>query len=143
MKKVGLILLSVLLLTGMVLPVMADDDEDVYYLTMCSGSNLTDEQKTECQNYAAKRNSELQNELNEIKKKRKEIEADLAKVGQEIKDYDSQIFSLQGQINTLNAQITEKENSITALEEQILQKENEINALREKVECTRISFWTS
>lgn len=41
MKKVGLILLSVLLLTGMVLPVMADDDEDVYYLTMCSGSNLT------------------------------------------------------------------------------------------------------
>ena len=66
MKKVGLILLSVLLLTGMVLPVMADDDEDVYYLTMCSGSNLTDEQKTECQNYAAKRNSELQNELNEI-----------------------------------------------------------------------------
>ena len=48
MKKVGLILLSVLLLTGMVLPVMADDDEDVYYLTMCSGSNLTDEQKTEC-----------------------------------------------------------------------------------------------
>ena len=36
MKKVGLILLSVLLLTGMVLPVMADDDEDVYYLTMCS-----------------------------------------------------------------------------------------------------------
>ena len=134
MKKVGLILLSVLLLTGMVLPVMADDDEDVYYLTMCSGSNLTDEQKTECQNYAAKRNSELQNELNEIKKKRKEIEADLAKVGQEIKDYDSQISSLQGQINTLNAQITEKENSIAALEEQILQKENEINALREKVE---------
>ena len=134
MKKVGLILLSVLLLTGMVLPVMADDDEDVYYLTMCSGSNLTDEQKTECQNYAAKRNSELQNELNEIKKKRKEIEADLAKVGQEIKDYDSQISSLQGQINTLNAQITEKENSIAALEEQILQKENEINALRENVE---------
>ena len=42
MKKVGLILLSVLLLTGMVLPVMADDDEDVYYLTMCSGSNLSE-----------------------------------------------------------------------------------------------------
>ena len=89
MKKVGLILLSVLLLTGMVLPVMADDDEDVYYLTMCSGSNLTDEQKTECQNYAAKRNSELQNELNEIKKKRKEIEADLAR-------FRKTVFSIYG-----------------------------------------------
>ena len=84
MKKLGLILLSAILLLGMVLPVMADEDEDVYYLTMCSGSDLSEAQKTECQNYASKRNNELQNELNEIKKKRKEIEEDLAKVGQEI-----------------------------------------------------------
>ena len=45
MKKLGLILLSAILLLGMVLPVMADEDEDVYYLTMCSGSDLTEAQK--------------------------------------------------------------------------------------------------
>ena len=74
MKKVGLILLSVLLLTGMVLPVMADDDEDVYYLTMCSGSNLSEEQKNECKEYASRRNSELAQQLSDIKAKRQEIE---------------------------------------------------------------------
>ena len=134
MKKVGLILLSVLLLTGMVLPVMADDDEDVYYLTMCSGSNLSEEQKNECKEYASRRNSELAQQLSDIKVKRQEIEKDLAKIGQEIRGYDAQIAQLTAQISELEAQISEKEALIAQLEIQIQQKEDEIAALREKVE---------
>ena len=131
MKKVGLILLSVLLLTGMVLPVMADDDEDVYYLTMCSGSNLSEEQKNECKEYASRRNSELAQQLSDIKVKRQEIEKDLAKIGQEIRGYDAQIAQLTAQISELEAQISEKEALIAQLEIQIQQKEDEIAALRE------------
>ena len=88
MKKAGLILLSVLLMTGMVLPVMADDDEDVYYLTMCSGSDLSEEQKNECREYASRRNSELAQQLSDIKAKRQEIEKDLAKISCDLELYD-------------------------------------------------------
>lgn len=134
MKKLGLILLSAILLLGMVLPVMADDDEDVYYLTMCSGSDLSEEQKNECRDYASRRNSELTKQLSDIKAKRKEIESNLEKIGKEIQGYDAQIATLTTQINELTAQIEEKEALIAQLEMQIEQKEAEIAALREKVE---------
>ena len=123
MKKLIQVVLCFLMITGSLIPVFAEDDEDVYYLTLCSGSDLTPEQKEECQQYASQKNQELNKQLEEIRKKRKEIEGDLTKVGKEISNYEAQISELQGQINTLNTQISEKEALIAALEIQISESE--------------------
>ena len=132
MRKIIQVLLCLLLVSGSLIPVFAEED-DIYYLTLCSGSDLSEEQKAECQRYASQKNQELNDQLNEIKKKRKEIEADLTKVGREISSYEKQITDLQGQIETLNTQIGEKEALIASLEVQISESEVKVNDLRDKV----------
>lgn len=135
MKKMMVWLLSGLMVMGSLVPVWAEgEDQEEYYMELCSRSDLSDAQKAECQDYITQQNAQLQKELSEIAAKRKELETNLAKVGEEIKNYDSQISTLNGQISTLNTQISEKEASIALLEEQIAAKEAEVDALRQKVE---------
>ena len=103
MKKMMVWLLSGLMVMGSLVPVWAEgEDQEEYYMELCSRSDLSDAQKAECQDYITQQNAQLQKELSEIAAKRKELETNLAKVGEEIKNYDSQISTLNGQISTLN-----------------------------------------
>lgn len=138
MRKIVVYLLSCLLVLGSIIPVMAEEDfgDTSAWITKCSSSDLTDEEKKQCAAFSdkmAKESDSLRQELEKIESRRETIKNEINKYGKEIATYEAQIKKLGAEIASLNEQISVKEQEIIAKEQEIAAKEAEIEALKQKV----------
>lgn len=138
MKKLIKLMLSSLMILGIVVPVIAEEDfsNSAEWVAKCSRDDLTAEEKTSCQAFAdhySNSSSGLREELAAIEAEREAISKDIEKYGREIAGYNAKIATLNAEIAALNEQISVKAEEISAKEAEIVQKEAEIEALKQKM----------
>lgn len=139
MKKSLVILLSVLLLVGSVVPIMAEGEDfsdKASWTAKCSTANLTDAEQKQCALFVqsmSDESSSLRDQLAAIEAKRETIAANIAEYGKKISGYETEIKTLNVEIATLNEQIAVKEAEIVTKEAEIVTKEAEVEQLKQKV----------
>ncbi len=139
MRKLTVYVLSVLMLLGNIIPVMAEGEDfsdTSAWTAKCSSTNLTAEEKDQCARFAQKMSDDsetLRQQLKDIESRREEIAANIAEYGKKIAGYEAQISVLNGEIATLNEQISVKEQEIVLKEQEIATKEAEVEALKKKI----------
>lgn len=135
-------LLTVAFLLGVILPfseVRAEEDfasNEAQYSILCSGSNLTEEEKEVCTRYAqylSEKSDSYRESLAAIEENIESIKADIANKVKEISGYEAEINTLAEDIKTLNTEIEVLQVQIDEKKLEIETKEQERNDLMEKI----------
>lgn len=140
LKKIALFSLS--LLVGIILPfseIRAEEDfaeNETKYSILCSGSNLSEEEKEICTRYAqylSEKSDSYRETLAEIEENIESIKSDIANKVKEISGYETEINALAEEIYTLSTEIEALQLQIEEKRVEIETKEQERSDLMEKV----------
>lgn len=139
-KRITLLMLAILI--GIIFPfseVKAEEDfaaDETKYSILCSGSNLSEEEKEICTRYAqylSEKSDSYRESLAEIEENIENIKADIANKVKEISGYETEITALAKEIEILSTEISTLQVEIDAKKLEIETKELEKSDLMEKV----------
>jgi len=119
-----------------------DFSDSTYWSDLCTSSDLTTEQKSQCSaymQYISNQSSSLSEAIQEIEAQRDEIAEKILEYGAKVQEYQAQADALNVEIADLNSQIAVSEKKIEELETQIEETQAEIEAAEEKVKERMVS----
>ncbi|MFV0479921.1 MAG: murein hydrolase activator EnvC family protein [Anaerorhabdus sp.] len=152
MKKVVSITLSLLMVTGFITPVLADDEDfeenKTEYTLLCSKptSELTEDEQDLCTaflQYVSNQSADLKEQLDDLEAQREVIAANIQEYTQKIRSYDATIAGIGEEIAEINENISVMESTIAAKELEITEKEAAISALRETIKNRMVESQSS
>lgn len=151
MRKVLSGIISVVLITGSIVPIFANEDYETnqqYYVELCSKpvSELTESEKQICTDfmqYISNQSESLQDKLDDLEEKRESIAQNIEEYTEKIQGYDARITTLGQEIKLINDDILVKEAEIQRKELEIEAKEVEVEKLREQVKNRMVTSQSS
>jgi murein DD-endopeptidase MepM/ murein hydrolase activator NlpD len=107
-------------------------EREDYYYELCSGTDLSDEDKKVCKlfrDYLEEKQEKLEQELKDLERDINALKADIANQGKKIREYTDNIEALERQITSINKTVTMIEENIEVLGKQITEREEKIKQL--------------
>lgn len=111
------------------------NNEDHYY-ELCSGSNLSDDEKEVCRafrEYLTDKQNALEQELSDLQNNIDALKADIRNQGLKIKAYNDEIDALDVQITSISNSISRIETNIEIIGQQIVEREEKIAQLDKQI----------